>query len=103
MSKKSKQVDSPLPAPTLDPVTLSALRNPLRQHIMSVSIEAKETGGCVSPKQLSEALGQNLSRVSYHVACLVRVGLLKLCGEEQRRGAMAHFYQPTCDTLLPGS
>lgn len=61
----------------------------------------KPEGGTVNPKALGEQFGVELASVSYHVDRLVKLGLLRLVKTEPRRGAVAHFYEATYDTLLP--
>ncbi len=51
-----------------------------------------------SPNEMSKALGEGLSQISYHVKVLFdaenkeKPSLLKLVGTEPRRGAVEHFY-----------
>jgi DNA-binding transcriptional ArsR family regulator len=46
-----------------------------------------------SPREISEALEEDLSNVSYHVRVLSELGLIELVREEPVRGAVAHFYK----------
>jgi DNA-binding transcriptional ArsR family regulator len=46
-----------------------------------------------SPRELAEALDEDLSNVSYHVRVLNELGLIELVKEEPVRGAVAHFYK----------
>lgn len=46
-----------------------------------------------SPKEMSDALGEPLGNVSYHVTVLQKDGLICLSSTEPRRGALEHFYR----------
>jgi DNA-binding transcriptional ArsR family regulator len=72
-------------------LVLSALGHPLRRKIIQV-VDGNTNGG-VSPKMLSDDLGQSLGVVSYHVRLLADAGVLKLVGTKGRRGAVEHFYR----------
>jgi predicted ArsR family transcriptional regulator len=48
-----------------------------------------------SPKQVAEELGEDVSRVSYHVKELEKLGFIELTETRQRRGAVEHFYRGT--------
>lgn len=70
----------------------------LRQHILLGAVQ-----GEVSPKELSKALGETLSEVSYHVKVLRDEcdGMIVQTRTEPRRGAVEHYYRATPKTLLP--
>jgi len=99
-SRKGRKGNGKL-SPLIDVSTMKALGGELRQHILALAVERKPSGGTVNPKELSAHFGIDLSVISYHVAQLAKLGLLKLTGTEPRRGAQAHFYEATFDTLLP--
>lgn len=88
-------------SPLIDLAVLQGLNGELRQHILALAVERKREGGTVNPKELSAHFGVDLSSVSYHVAELAKVGLLRLKRTEPRRGAQAHFYEAAFDTMLP--
>jgi len=71
---------------------LDALRHPLRRALLHRYVTAEEP---TSPKYLAQSMKQPLSSVSYHVRELAKLGALEIAEEEQRRGAVEHFYEPT--------
>ncbi|MGE5527116.1 MAG: hypothetical protein ACM3Q9_00450 [Methanosarcina sp.] len=71
---------------------LDALRHPLRRALLHRYVTAEEP---TSPKYLAQSMKQPLSSVSYHVRELAKLGALEIVEEEQRRGAVEHFYEPT--------
>jgi DNA-binding transcriptional ArsR family regulator len=82
----------------VDPRYIKALDHVLRQHILLAAVQ-----GEVSPKELSKALDEGLSQVSYHVKVLRDDcgGLIKETRKVPRRGAVEHYYRATAKTLLP--
>jgi DNA-binding transcriptional ArsR family regulator len=70
---------------------LTALGHPLRREILRTMADGKP----VSPRELSEALHQPLSNVSYHVRVLVQSEALKLVRTKPTRGSIQHFYRST--------
>jgi DNA-binding transcriptional ArsR family regulator len=70
----------------------------LRQHILLAAV-----AGEVSPKELSKALDEGLSQVSYHVKVLRDdcEGMIEETRTEPRRGAVEHYYRATPKALLP--
>lgn len=71
---------------------LDALRHPLRRALLHRYVVADEP---TSPKYLAHSMRQPLSSVSYHVRELAKLGALEIAEEEQRRGAVEHFYVVT--------
>ncbi|MGN6586167.1 MAG: hypothetical protein ACTHKT_01685 [Solirubrobacterales bacterium] len=71
---------------------LDALRHPLRRALLHRYVVAEEP---TSPKYLAHSMRQPLSSVSYHVRELAKLGAVELVEEEQRRGSVEHFYEPT--------
>jgi DNA-binding transcriptional ArsR family regulator len=67
---------------------LVALRHPLRRDILRSM--AEEEG--ISPREISAALQQPLSNVSYHVRVLAECAAISLVGTKPVRGSMQHFY-----------
>jgi DNA-binding transcriptional ArsR family regulator len=70
---------------------LNALGHPLRRDIL----RAMADGKVVSPRELSEVLGQPLSNVSYHVRVLVQSEAVTLVRTKPTRGSIQHFYRST--------
>jgi DNA-binding transcriptional ArsR family regulator len=68
---------------------LVALRHPLRREIL------REMAGeeAISPREISSALQQPLSNVSYHVRVLADCAAVSLVGTRPVRGSMQHFYR----------
>ncbi len=91
----SKKAGEHLP-PLMDPRSISSLDHVLRQHIMLAAV-----AGEVSPSELSIALGEGLSQVSYHVQVLKDDGRIEETRTEPRRGAVEHYYRATEKTLVP--
>lgn len=68
---------------------LIALRHPLRRQILREMAD----GIAISPRELSTALRQPLSNVSYHVRVLAEHGAVILVETRPVRGSMQHFYR----------
>lgn len=71
---------------------LDALHHPLRRALLHRYVVADEP---TSPKYLAQSMRQPLSSVSYHVREMAKLGAVVLAEEEQRRGAVEHFYEAT--------
>jgi DNA-binding transcriptional ArsR family regulator len=82
----------------VDPRLVKALDHILRQHILLATV-----GGEVSPNELSKALDEGLSQVSYHVKVLRDDcdGMIEETRTEPRRGAVEHYYRASAKTLFP--
>jgi DNA-binding transcriptional ArsR family regulator len=82
----------------VDPRLMKGLDHVLRQHILLAAVQSE-----VSPVELSKALGEDLSQVSYHVTVLRDHcgGMIEETRREPRRGAVEHFYRASAKTLLP--
>jgi DNA-binding transcriptional ArsR family regulator len=95
-SRKGKAA-SRLPA-LVDPRLVKGLAHVLRQHILLATVQ-----GEVSPNELSKALDEELSQVSYHVKVLRDDcdGMIEATRTEPRRGAVEHYYRASAKTLLP--
>jgi DNA-binding transcriptional ArsR family regulator len=78
---------------TDDNELLIALRHPLRRAIL----RAMAAQNPISPRQISDALDQPLSNISYHVRVLAECGAVELVETEPVRGSMQHFYSATID------
>ena len=68
---------------------LTALGHPLRRAV----VRAMADGKPASPRELSEAVGQPLSNVSYHVRVLVQSEALRLVRTKPAPGPIQHFYR----------
>lgn len=68
------------------------LQHPLRKRLLRLYVEAKEMR---SPKELAVPVNQHLSNVGYHVRVLAKHGAVEMVAEQQRRGAVEHFYEAT--------
>jgi hypothetical protein len=82
----------------VDPRLVKALDHVLRQHILLAAV-----AGEVSPNELSKALDEGLSQVSYHVKVLRDDcdGMIEETRTEPRRGAVEHYYRASTKTLFP--
>jgi DNA-binding transcriptional ArsR family regulator len=67
---------------------LAALRHPLRREILRGMVDKE----AISPREMSTALGQPLSNVSYHVRVLAECAAIALVSTKPVRGSMQHFY-----------
>jgi DNA-binding transcriptional ArsR family regulator len=74
----------------VDQRLVKALGHPLRQRILRQLRDEP-----VSPSQLSEALGEPLGNVSYHVKILAECEAIELVRTTPVRGAVEHFYRAT--------
>jgi DNA-binding transcriptional ArsR family regulator len=71
----------------------NAFGHPTRVAIIE-TIATRPTGSAaMSPKELSDQLGEPLGNVSYHVRELRSAGILRLARKTQRRGAIEHYYE----------
>ncbi len=68
------------------------LQDPLRKRLLRLYVEAKEMR---SPKELTVPVNQSVSNVGYHVRVLAKHGAVEIVAEQQRRGAVEHFYEAT--------
>lgn len=82
--------------PLVDLNLVKALDHALRQHILLAAIQDE-----ISPSELSRALGEPLSQVSYHVKVLRDDcgGILRRTRTEQRRGALENYYRADLDAV----
>ncbi|HEU5061917.1 MAG TPA: helix-turn-helix domain-containing protein [Solirubrobacterales bacterium] len=72
---------------------LIALRHPLRRRILREMADGKAT----SPRELSDALNESLSNVSYHVRVLSARAAINLVKTKPARGSVQHFYRSAVD------
>jgi DNA-binding transcriptional ArsR family regulator len=80
-----------------DPRIIKALAHPLRLRLLT-ALDGREA----SPSQLSKELDVELGTVSYHVRRLHDMGLIRLVGERQQRGAVEHRYTAGDRWVIPG-
>jgi len=71
---------------------LVALRHELRRQIMRMWGRSPDQP--LSPREVSGALRQPLSNVSYHVRVLAECEAIRLVDTKPVRGSMQHFYRP---------
>ena len=71
---------------------LKALRHPLRRSLLRRWLEAEAAYG-LSSKEIALEEKAPLSKVSYHVRELARLGLLEIVSEVPSRGSVARFYE----------
>jgi DNA-binding transcriptional ArsR family regulator len=74
---------------------VKGLSHPVRVECLTVLSQR-----VASPRELAEALDEDLSNVSYHVRVLAELGLIELVEEEPVRGAVAHYYKAVERPLL---
>lgn len=79
----------------LEDVLLFLLRHPLRRRLLRLYVEAKDARELRSPKELTVPVNEDVSKVGWHVRELEKYGAVELVAEEQRRGAVEHFYEAT--------
>lgn len=72
-----------------------ALSHPLRYRILILLGETE-----ASPKELTEALGQDFQRVCEQVRILRDGGFIELVAKDRRRGGTQHFYRATVRPFL---
>jgi DNA-binding transcriptional ArsR family regulator len=88
--KKLKQV--------IDPTVAKAFTHPLRGHIWVTLFERGE----VSPTEIADELGLEVTEVSYHFRALKKRNLIRLVQRVPRRGFDEHFYEPVSPGLYFG-
>jgi DNA-binding transcriptional ArsR family regulator len=72
----------------VDEEFIKAMAHPTRMRILGRLNEV-----VASPKELALEFGIPLPQLSYHVRLLADMGFLELVRQEQRRGAMEHYYR----------
>jgi len=73
-----------------NPTWAKALSHPTRGEILRLLRE----DGPYSPVRATECLPDvTLGTAAYHFRTLQRLGLIEVCGEHQRRGAVEHVYR----------
>jgi DNA-binding transcriptional ArsR family regulator len=71
---------------------LAALGHPARREVLGRMVQE---GKPLSPAELADQLGMQLSNVSYHARVLVQCGMLDLVGARPTKGPIQHFYKPS--------
>ncbi|HET9678446.1 MAG TPA: winged helix-turn-helix domain-containing protein [Solirubrobacterales bacterium] len=93
-SKRLKETKESFGRPAHEQL-VKGLSHPVRVECMTLLSQRE-----ASPRELSEALDEDLSNVSYHVRVLDELGLIELVSEESVRGAVAHYYKAVERPLL---
>ena len=93
-TKRQKEPKGSLEKPGHEQL-VKGLSHPVRVECLTVLSQR-----VASPRELAEALEEDLSNVSYHVRVLDELGLIELVGEESVRGAVAHYYKAVERPLL---
>lgn len=88
---KKKRKRKPKPTTPEDRL-LRVLAHPLRKQLLRLYVQEN---GMLSPKELSDFTKKHVSNVGYHVRVLVEFGAVEIVAEQQRRGSVEHFYEPT--------
>ena len=78
----------------------TALGQPLRRRILRRMLAKK---GETTPRELSAALGEPLSALSYHVRVLAECKAVSLRRTEKVRGSTQHFYRPAVKAGPPAA
>lgn len=73
---------------TIDQRLVKAIGHPLRMRILAALSEHE-----ASPRELSDAFGESLGVVSYHVRILLDLKCVELVRTTPRRGAVEHHYR----------
>jgi len=94
--RSSREIAEQILALTEDPSWAKAMSHPLRGAILQILRREKST----SPRQASRELEASLGTVSYHFRALQSLGLIEICKQIPRRGAVEHFYR--IKSLRPG-
>jgi len=83
-------------AELIDQDVIYGLGHNLRVRCLALLCDAP-----ASPRRLSDALGENLSSVAYHMEILRDTGLIELVETRPVRGAVEHIYRPTQPLVIP--
>ena len=81
--------------PKLDKRLAKALSHPLRTEIIAILSDR-----CASPREMSDILGEELSKVSYHTKELLKLECIEVVDHERVRGALKTRYRATTRMLL---
>jgi DNA-binding transcriptional ArsR family regulator len=78
-----------------DQQLIKVMAHPLRVQSLTLLTER-----VASPKEIAKTLGVGVTKLSYHIRELEKVGLIELVDEKKRRGAVEHFYRATIRPML---
>ena len=81
--------------PSIDARLARALNHPLRVRILAVLNER-----AASPREIADALDEELSNVSYHTRELFKLDCIEVAKREQVRGAVKTTYRGTTRMML---
>lgn len=81
---------------SVDQRVIKALAHPLRVEILAIL-----NNQMASPNELSKALEEGLSQVSYHVKVLKDFEMIEMVKTEPRRGAVEHYYRASTKVFIP--
>jgi DNA-binding transcriptional ArsR family regulator len=81
---------------SVDQRVIKALAHPLRVEILAILNDRM-----ASPNELSKALEEGLSQVSYHVKVLRDFDMIHMVKTEPRRGAVEHYYRASEKVFIP--
>lgn len=88
MALKIAKKNSAKNSDVFDQRLAKAFTHPLRMEILTI-LDRR----VASPNELSKALGEGLSQVSYHVKVLKDLECIELVDTKPRRGAVEHYYR----------
>jgi hypothetical protein len=96
--KKGKDKSSPKKKgdELVDQNLIYGLSHPLRVRCLVLLCD-----DIMSPRAISDELGEGLSKVAYHVKILVKTGLAESVGTRPVRGAVEHFYRAVHPLVIP--
>ena len=81
-----------------DQKLIKALSHPVRASALTILNQR-----VASPKEISDELGEEVGKVSYHVKELRNLGCVELVDTAQRRGATEHYYRGVAQAYLSDS
>jgi DNA-binding transcriptional ArsR family regulator len=81
-----------------DQTLIKALSHPVRASALTILNQR-----VASPKEISDELGEEVGKVSYHVKELKNLGCVELVDTAQRRGATEHYYRGVAQAYLSDS
>lgn len=75
---------------------IEAMRHPIR----AAALAHLNVHGIASPQEIANAIGEDVTVVSYHVRRLVELDCAELVREEHVRGVVKHYYSPVQPHVL---
>lgn len=79
----------------IDQKFVHVMSHPVRVRALVMLIERT-----ASPKEIAAEVDQHVAMVSHHIRELLKMGLIELVDEKQRRGAVEHFYRAVICPVL---